>query len=180
MGLNSSEQDALEGFIKFGEGIYGFDTTKAASFSLILLDEKNGALMKPDLSGSELDEFENHLENIGLVYQKDNDGRYYITDDQRKIDKYNPASGGDSDLGNFFGYPDDAIDFYTSSRSNDEFREKEDNLSSSERDALNLLEYIPAPENIDDAVERGQKRAKMLRRCGVSNMSTALPLIKNV
>ena len=98
----------------------------------------------------------------------------YVAESKDRFDllKYSEetdARFSDKSIGEFLGYPEDALRYYENEEiPGKAFQEKADfsNFSDKDLDYLNLVEYVPKPEEeeISKAIEEGKKREKLLNR----------------
>jgi len=171
--LTSSEKEAIEQIIEYGIDTFGFNTTRVLPLTLVLLGERDGCLI--GVTEKEEAEFlEDTLSNAGISFNKDTSKnyRFFIAKSDSHLTK-NSVGEGRPD-GEFFGYPDDSIEFYCSSSDPvKEFEEFMRNSSShsfeSWGDKTPLIEYIPAPteESVEQALEREKSYENALRSASV-------------
>ncbi|MFO7794211.1 MAG: hypothetical protein R6V35_04535 [Candidatus Nanohaloarchaea archaeon] len=98
----------------------------------------------------------------------------YIAEKKDRFDllKYSEetdARFSDKAIGDFLGYPEDALRYYENEEiPGKAFQDKADfsNFSDEDFAYLNLVEYVPKPEEeeISKAIEEGKKREKLLKR----------------
>lgn len=161
--LTSPEKTAIRKIIEFGKDTYGFDTGRVLPMTLVLLGDRDGCLFAVT-NLNEADFLEGQLTTAEVPFlQSESSGiyRFFIAKSPSHLRSNPPGEGRAS--GFFFGYPEDAIDFYCSSS---------DPLGEFEKFMLNkasgsfqswesktpLIEYIPAPS--EDSIEETLRREK--------------------
>lgn len=174
MSLSSAERNTIREIIAFGTDTFGFDTGRVLPLTLVLVGERDGCLF----SVTERDEanfLEDVFESADIPFeQKDDSGtlyRFFIAKSASHL-RQNSVGEGRSD-GEFFGYPEDAIEFYCSS--SDPVSEFESYMRQSSysfaswSDKTPLIEYIPAPSDssIDEALRREERYEKALQSASI-------------
>ncbi len=154
----------------------------------LLKDTKPGAVIMGVSEGSKIYEFAEEFDLETLKVEGENrsllnrllgrDNRFqkdtlFLAQDDKQFDileDEDPGFAGftDESVGRFLGYPDNAVEYYSSCDApGHSFREevKEQDFEESDLKYLNLVFYVPTPEEeyIKDAVEEGKRRAEKLK-----------------
>lgn len=174
--LSSAEKSVIRDVIEYGTRgteSFGFNTGRALPLTLVLLGERDGCLFSVT-EESEAEFLEETFSSAGLSFEQSNKNgiyRFFIAKSDSHL-RRNTIGEGRPD-GEFFGYPEDAIEFYCSSSDPveefEEFMRRSSYSFASWGDKTPLIEYIPAPseESIIEALEREKQYEKALHSASI-------------
>ena len=168
MSLSSKEKKAVEEYIEYGNSNFGFDATRVFDLILVLLNERKGCLI--GVSNKQDAKFiQECLSKADIPFKKKR-YQFFIASSERHLTS--PIGEGRPN-GDFFGYPESAIEFYCSSDDPvaefDSFLEETQDTVDSWDEKTPLIGYIPEPskKGLKEALERQQQYERALRSCSV-------------
>lgn len=171
--LSSAEETVIESFIEYGVETFGFDTGRALPITLVFLGERDGCLVGVS-DTDDADFVRELLSDCEIPYvEDDRHSGFYIAKSSSHLSQHN-LLGSDTEVGEFFGYPADAIEFYVndSERLNtfEAYLTDETSMTLEEwSEKAFLIEYIPAPTEsaVEQALERQSQYERALQSVSV-------------